>query len=134
MNRPLVCHCEFTEAANVYAQQKRFREASGELLQLAQIAPNWEERSKALFQAAPLQFAAGDSRGAHASLDTLAQGNAGNARALLSIGDMYWKVMGDTTRALAMYRRAISLRPDRAVASALQERLGSLENPRVGQQ
>jgi tetratricopeptide (TPR) repeat protein len=118
---------EFTEAAKIYTQQQRPREASQELLQLAQITPSWEERTKAWLQAARLQFQAGDTAAAQRSLETLARANGGDARTLLWVGDTYWKVMGDTTRALAIYQRAGGLRSDAAVAAALQARLNSLQ-------
>ncbi len=123
---------EFTETAKVYTQQKRLREASQELLQLAQVTPSREERTNAWLRAAPLQFQAGDVTGARRSLE-LAQTAGGDARTLLSIGDTYRTVLGDTTRARALYQRASGLRADDAVAAALRERLRSLDAPRSGQ-
>lgn len=64
------------------------------------------------------------------SLHTLEDLNAGDARALLTVGDAYWQILRDPGRALVVYRRALALQPDGAVGDTARARLRSLEAAR----
>jgi len=113
---------DFRAVAQGYIGQQRFREASEEYLQLAQLTPVPSIRTQAWLTAAQLQVRAGDAPAARRSLQAVSGLPVNDAATLISIGDV-WLGLGDATNALAAYRRAEALQPGGPLGAQLRNRL-----------
>jgi len=113
---------DFQIIALGYASQNRFREASEEYRQLAQLTPVPSVRAQAWLMAAQLHVRAGDAPAARRSLEALSGLAVDDAATLISTGDV-WQALGEPGKALAAYRTAEARRPGGQLGKRLRERL-----------
>jgi len=119
---------DFQIIALGYSGQNRFREASHEYLQLAQLTPLPQIQTQAWLVAAQLLARAGDTQEARHWLEAAARTEGTDAATIISIGDS-WQAMGDAGNALAAYRKAAALRPGGQLGRQLQQRLARAAAP-----
>jgi tetratricopeptide (TPR) repeat protein len=122
MYRPV----EFNLAADAYAKQGRFQEATREFLQLAAHCRVPAEQANATIQAARLQIKAGDPAAARTFLQSASGLAPNNPGMLLAIGDAYWHLLGDAESARAAYRRSSDLAPTGKFGNTARARLRNL--------
>lgn len=119
---------EFWVGAEVYAREKRFPEATEEVLQLARHNPDLTTQIWALLMAAKFQVDAGGHNTARQLLDLAVRMNGDDAALLMEVGDFHWRMLGDIPQAILYYRRAMSSHPADTLDSALRERLEFLKD------